>query len=69
MNLLANERADVRGGDPGRVRIVVAAARVPAEACPVVARSRDRLLRAADATRRSAAPAGGEDGAGDEDQG
>jgi hypothetical protein len=46
VNLLADERAYVRGRDPGRLRIVVAAAGVPAEARPVVTGGRDRLLRA-----------------------
>jgi hypothetical protein len=61
VNLLARERADVGGRDPGGIRVVVAAARIPAEACPVVARRRDRLARAVDAARRAAAAsAGGE---------
>jgi hypothetical protein len=69
VDLLADERADVRGRDPGRVRIVVTAARVPAEARPVVGRARQRLARAGDAAgRATAASAGGEDDARDEDQ-
>jgi hypothetical protein len=61
MNLLANERADVRGCDPGRVRIVARAPRVPTEARPVLARSRDRLVRAGDAARFPAAATRGEE--------
>jgi hypothetical protein len=61
-DLLAAQRADVRRGDPGRERIVAAAARVPAEAGPVAARRRrDRLARAGDAPGRSAAARGEQD--------
>ena len=55
-DLLPPQRADVRGRDPGRVRVVVAAARVPAEAGPVTAGGCDRLMRASDAACRTAAP-------------
>jgi hypothetical protein len=69
VDLLAGERADVRRGDPGRVRIVVRAARVPAEAGPVGARSGDGLARGVDAAgRTAAATAGGENEPRDEDQ-
>jgi hypothetical protein len=60
-DLLADERPDVRGGDPGRLRVVVAAAGVPAEAGPVAPGDRDRLPRGVDASGRVASAACGED--------
>ena len=69
VNLLASQRADVRRRDPGRMRVVVAAACVPAEARPVAARGRDGLTGTGDAGGRPAATtAGSENGPRDEDQ-
>jgi hypothetical protein len=68
-DLLANERARVRRGDSGRVRIVVAAPGVPAEPCPVVTGACDRLASSGDATGQApAASAAGEQNSCDENQ-
>jgi hypothetical protein len=60
-DLLPAQRRDVRAGDAGCVRVVVAAARVPAEARPVAAGRRDRRARARDSMCRSTAAAAGRD--------
>jgi hypothetical protein len=67
-DLLSGEGTGVRRRDPGRIRVVVAPAGIPAEARPVVCGGRDRLLRAPDTRGRPAAPAAGEDDPRDKDR-
>jgi hypothetical protein len=68
VDLLANERAHVRRRDPGRVRVVVRAARVPAEPRPVGTRARDRLVRTRNTPGRATAAAGSQQEPGEGEQ-